>query len=105
QVVSQIGGIDVQDRVEYIEAAAGEIDLLLNVVYGLLAIAIIIALMGIANTMSLSIHERIRELGLLRAIGLTRSQLRSTVRWESVLVSTFGAIGGLALGLFLSWGL
>lgn len=99
------GGLDVMDRQEFIDSSAGEVDVLLNVIYGLLAMAIIIALMGIANTMSLSIHERIRELGLLRAVGLTRSQLRSTVRWESMLVSTFGAVGGLGLGLFLSWGL
>lgn len=99
------GGLNVQDRQDYIDSAAGEITVVLNVVYGLLAMAILIALMGIANTMSLSIHERIRELGLLRAVGLTRTQLRSMIRWESMLVSTFGAIGGLGLGLFLSWGL
>ena len=74
-------------------------------IYGLLGVAILIALMGIANTLSLSVHERTRELGLLRAVGQSRGQLRAMVRWESVVVATFGAIGGLGLGLFLGWGL
>src|SRR5690606_18123743 len=52
-----------------------------------------------------SVHERTRELGLLRAVGQTRAQLRAMVRWESVLVSGFGAVVGVALGLFLGWGL
>jgi putative ABC transport system permease protein len=65
----------------------------------------VIALMGIANTLSLSIHERTPELGLLRAVGQTRSQVRSMVRWESVLVATFGAIGGIGVGVFLGWAL
>jgi putative ABC transport system permease protein len=71
----------------------------------MLGLAIIIALMGIANTMSLSIHERVRELGLLRAVGADRSQVRSMIRWESVVIALFGTIGGLALGLFLGWAL
>jgi putative ABC transport system permease protein len=61
--------------------------------------------MGIANTLSLSIHERTRELGLLRAVGQSRRQLRSSVRWESVIVAVFGTLGGIALGTFLGWGL
>ena len=74
-------------------------------VYGLLGVAVVIALMGIANTLSLSIHERTRELGLLRAVGQTRREVRSTVRWESVIVAVFGTLGGLGLGTFLGWGL
>ena len=65
--------------------------------------AILIALMGIANTLSLSVHERTRELGLLRAVGETRAQLRSMVRGESVIVAAFGTLGGLVLGVFLGW--
>ncbi len=61
--------------------------------------------MGIANTLSLSLRERTRELGLLRAVGLTRSQLRSTVRWESVIIAGFGALGGIAVGVLVGWGL
>ena len=92
-------------RAEYIDSVGAEVDQMLYVVYGLLGIAVLIALMGIANTLSLSIHERTRELGLLRAVGQDRSQLRSTVRWESVIVAVFGTIGGLGLGTFLGWGL
>jgi putative ABC transport system permease protein len=99
------GAPRVRDRDEFVEAQAAELDALLTVIYGLLAVAILIALMGIANTLSLSVHERTRELGLLRAVGQTRSQLRAMVRWESVIVATFGAVGGLGLGLFLGWGL
>ena len=71
----------------------------------MLALAIVIALMSIANTLSLSIHERSRELGLFRAVGQTRRQARSMVRWESVIIATFGTIGGIVLGTFLGWGL
>jgi putative ABC transport system permease protein len=99
------GSPDVQTRAEYIEAAAGGIDALLGIVYVLLLLAIVIALMGIANTLSLSIHERTRELGLLRAVGASRGQLRSMIRGESLIIAVYGTIGGLALGLFLGWGL
>jgi FtsX-like permease family protein len=90
---------------EYASSAAQGVNTVLGVVYALLALAIIIALMGIANTLSLSIHERTRELGLLRAIGQTRSQLRSMVRWEAVLIAAYGAAGGLGVGAFLGWAL
>jgi len=104
-VTAGAGAPDVMDRDEFVESQAAEVDAFLAVVYGLLAVAILIALMGIANTLSLSVHERTRELGLLRAVGQTRAQLRAMVRWESVLVSGFGAVVGVALGLFLGWGL
>lgn len=94
---------DVQTREEYVESVAAEIDVMLTVVYALLALAILIAVMGIANTLALSIHERRRELGLLRAVGQSRRQLRSMVRGESIVVALFGTIGGLLLGTFLGW--
>jgi putative ABC transport system permease protein len=75
----------------------------LNLVYGLLALALIIALIGIANTLALSIHERTRELGLLRAVGMTRSQLRSSVRQEALIISLLGTAEGLAVGIVLGW--
>jgi putative ABC transport system permease protein len=104
-VADRFGGPDVQDRSEFAAASTAGVDMLLTVVYALLALAIVIALMGIANTLSLSVHERTRELGLLRAVGQTRRQVRQMVRWESVLVATFGAIGGIGLGVFLGWAL
>ena len=96
---------DAQTRSEYIDSMGSEIDQMLLFVYAMLALAVVIALMGIANTLSLSIHERTRELGLLRAVGQTRREVRSTVRWESVIVAIFGTLGGVGLGTFLGWGL
>ena len=89
--------VDVLDRDEFKEFQAGFIDVFVAVVYGMLALALIIALFGIANTIALSVVERTRELGLLRAVGMTRGQLRSAVRWEAFLVALFGCIGGLAV--------
>ncbi|WP_328680784.1 ABC transporter permease [Streptomyces sp. NBC_00322] len=97
------GNPEVQTRDEYAQSAAGAIDMMLTLVYALLALAVVIALLGIANTLTLAIHERTRELGLLRAVGQTRRQLRSMVRYESVLVAAFGTAGGLALGGLLGW--
>jgi putative ABC transport system permease protein len=105
RVSSGLAAPDPQTRDEYMASVAGEIDQFLTFVYGLLGLAILIALMGIANTLSLSIHERTRELGLLRAVGQTRRQLRSSVRWESVIVAVFGTIGGVGIGTFLGWSL
>jgi putative ABC transport system permease protein len=72
-------------------------------IYVLLFLALFIALIGIANTLALSITERTRELGLLRAVGMSRSQVRSTIRWESVIISLLGTANGLAIGLFFGW--
>jgi putative ABC transport system permease protein len=105
RVAAAYGSPDVQDRQEYADNLAGSVDPLLTVVYIMLALAIVIALMGIANTLSLSVHERTRELGLLRAVGETRGQLRAMVRWESMIVAVFGTSIGLGLGVFLGWAL
>jgi putative ABC transport system permease protein len=105
EVVDAYGGPDVQDRDEYVESTTAIFDNMLSVVYVLLGLAILIALMGIANTLSLAVYERTRELGLLRAVGESRPQLRSMIRWESVIVAVFGTIGGLGLGVFLGWAL
>ncbi|MBW8699171.1 ABC transporter permease YtrF [Streptomyces sp. MBT84] len=103
RVAERFGNPSVQTRDEYAQSSAGGIDMMLSLVYALLALAVLIALLGIANTLTLAIHERTRELGLLRAVGQTRSQLRAMVRWESVLVAAFGTTGGLVLGAFLGW--
>ncbi|GAB2847822.1 ABC transporter permease [Streptomyces deserti] len=103
KVAERYGNPEVQTRDEYAQSSAGGIDMMLTLVYALLALAVLIALLGIANTLTLAIHERTRELGLLRAVGQTRSQLRAMVRWESVLVAAFGTVGGLGLGAFLGW--
>jgi putative ABC transport system permease protein len=105
RVVAAYGRPEVQDRAQYADSLASVIGPGVSVVYVLLVLAIVIALIGIANTLSLSIHERTRELGLLRAVGETRGQVRAMVRWESVIVALFGTVGGLALGVFLGWAL
>ena len=105
QVADRFGAPDVQDRQEYVDSVTERINTMLGLIYVMLGLAIVIALMGIANTLSLSIHERTHELGLLRAVGQTRSQLRSMIRWESVIIAVFGTLGGLGLGVFLGWGL
>lgn len=95
----------VQDREQYKKAQTAQINPLLALIYVLLLLAVIIALLGIANTLGLSIVERTRELGLLRAVGMTRRQMRSMIRWESVLIALFGTLGGLGVGLFFGWAL
>jgi putative ABC transport system permease protein len=93
----------VQTKAEYISGQGAQVNQLLVLLYGLLAMSVLVALIGIVNTMSLSIFERTRELGLLRAIGTTRRQLRQLIRYESALVAAIGTVGGLALGLFFGW--
>ena len=90
---------------EFKGSIANQIDQVLNLVYVLLGMALIIALFGIANTLALSVFERTREFGLLRAVGMARTQVRSTVRWESVLIALLGTTTGTAIGLGFSWAL
>jgi putative ABC transport system permease protein len=96
---------EVQDRAEFADATGAQIDAMLNLVYALLLLAILIALIGIANTLALSMIERTRELGLLRAVGMTRRQLRATIRWESILVAMLGTVVGLVVGGVFGWAL
>jgi putative ABC transport system permease protein len=102
-VSDDFANVKLQSRSEFIDAQSGFIDLIVNLIYVLLALAVIIALFGIANTLALSMVERTRELGLLRAVGMTRNQLRSMVRWEAVLIALFGTLGGLGVGTFFGW--
>jgi len=105
RVAASYGKPAVASRASYVADAGKSVNTFLAIVYALLALAIVIAVSGIANTLSLSVYERTREIGLLRAVGQTRPQLRSMVRLESVVVSAFGTVGGLALGGFLGWAL
>jgi putative ABC transport system permease protein len=97
------GKPQIQDRAQYTTSVTSGVNTILGLIYVLLVLAIIIALMGITNTLSLAIRERTRELGLLRAVGQTRSQTRSVIRWESMLTALFGTTGGALLGTFLGW--
>ncbi|UYQ60726.1 ABC transporter permease [Streptomyces peucetius] len=103
RAAADFGNPEVQTRDDYARSAAGAVDMMLTLVYALLALAVVIALLGIANALTLAVHERTRELGLLRAVGQTRAQLRAMVRWESVLVAAYGTAGGLVLGALLGW--
>lgn len=93
----------VRDQADYKDLVHDQIAVLLYLVYALLGLAIVIAVLGVVNTLALSVVERTREIGLLRAIGLARRQLRRMIRLESVVIAVFGAVLGLALGLV--WGL
>ncbi|BBC38236.1 Membrane protein [Streptomyces graminofaciens] len=94
--------VQVRDQADYKELIRNQIAVLLYLVYALLGLAIVIAVLGVVNTLALSVVERTREIGLLRAIGLARRQLRRMIRLESVVIAVFGAVLGLALGLV--WG-
>ncbi|MDQ1508633.1 MAG: putative transport system permease protein [Actinomycetota bacterium] len=93
----------LQDNAQYKADQVKNLNQLLGLIYGLLIFAVIIAFIGIANTLALSIHERTREIGLLRAVGESRRQVRSMIRWESVIISLLGTLLGLAIGLFFGW--
>ncbi len=95
----------LRGRVEQEVARIAGLNFLPGLVYVLLLLAIVIALLGIANTLSLAVYERRREIGLLRAVGETRRQVRSILRLESVIVSSFGTLVGVVVGAFIGWSL
>ena len=80
-----------------------QVDQLLNLLYGLLAMSVVISLFGIVNTLVLAVYERTREIGLLRAIGTSRRQVRATVRMPSVITSIIGALMGIVVGVVFAW--
>jgi putative ABC transport system permease protein len=94
---------ELQDRDQFIDSRADLVDQSLAFIYGLLALSIVIAVFGIVLTLLLAVYERRRETGLLRAVGMTRAQVRTTVRWESVLTSVYGAVVGVVMGLVLGY--
>jgi len=93
----------VQTKAEYQDDVEGQVNDFRDLLYGLLALPILISLFGIVNTLVLSVFERTREIGMMRAIGLTRSQLRRMVRFESVITAVIGGILGLGIGLLFGW--
>lgn len=104
-VVADSPTITVQDKAEFAATIGEQVDQVLYLVYGMLLLSILIALIGIANTLSLATFERTRELGLLRAVGQARAQTRAMVRWESVVVAVYGTAVGLAVGIGGAWAL
>jgi putative ABC transport system permease protein len=93
---------EVVNQQELKEKQEEAVNQLLVLIYALLVLAIVISLFGIANTLALSIHERTRELGMLRAIGMSRRQVRTLIRYEAVITALIGAILGMALGLIFA---
>ena len=101
RITTDIGIGTLQSREEFIDAQAAQVNQILGLIYGLLTLSIFIAVVGIVITLLLSVFERTREIGLLRAVGMTRSQVRTTVRWESVITSLYGAVVGVVLGIVM----
>jgi putative ABC transport system permease protein len=98
-LVEDIPTVSVQTQDEFSESQRASVDQLLYLIYALLGLAIVIAVLGIVNTLALSVIERTREVGLLRAVGLSRAQLRRMVRLESIAIAVLGAVLGVAMGL------
>ena len=101
EVVADVPIVSVQDEEQFADSLKSQVNQLLNVIYGLLALAIVIAVIGIINTLSLSVIERTREIGLLRAVGLSRPRLRRMITLESVTIAVMGSVLGMAVGLLI----
>jgi len=98
-VVADLPTVTLKDQAEFAAEQRAPIDQMLALIYALLGLAVVIAVLGIVNTLALSVIERTREVGLLRAVGLSRRQLRTMVRLESIIIALLGAVLGVGLGL------
>jgi putative ABC transport system permease protein len=94
--------VEVQNQSQLKDQQEQQVNSLLGLVYALLSLAVIVSLFGIVNTLALSIHERTRELGMLRAVGMSRRQVRTMVRYEAVITALIGAILGTVLGVIFA---
>ncbi|MFF4385544.1 ABC transporter permease [Streptomyces sp. NBC_00853] len=106
KVVDALGknpAINVATRQDMRNEMGGQINLMLNIMYGLLGMALIISVLGVVNTLAMSVFERTQEIGMLRAIGLDRSRVKNMIRLEAVVISLFGAVLGITIGVFLAW--
>ncbi len=99
EALAAFPNVQIENRAEFLESQEAQVGQFINLMYLLLVLAVLIAFIGIANTLALSVFERTREIGLLRAVGMTRSQLRRMIRYEAAIISVFGALLGLALGV------
>ncbi|WP_270886771.1 ABC transporter permease [Pedococcus sp. 5OH_020] len=105
QVIADLPSVTLKNQDEFAAEQRKPIDQLLYIIYALLGLAVVIAVLGIVNTLALSVIERTREIGLLRAVGLSRRQLRTMLRLESVAIALLGAVLGVVLGLGAGWAL
>ncbi len=103
KLVASYPTLKLESREQFIDSQSGQIDGFLNFIYALLGISIFIAVVGIVITLLLAVYERRRELGLLRAVGMTRKQVRTSVLWESLITAVVGVIIGVVLGGALGW--
>ena len=90
--------VEVQDRSEFVEATASQVDQVVTIISILLLLSVVIAILGVVNTLALSVIERTRELGLLRAVGMARRQMKRMIRVEAVIIAVFGGVLGLVVG-------
>jgi putative ABC transport system permease protein len=104
-VIDEVPTLEVVDRDGFIGNIADQISAFVNFISVLLLLAVVIAIIGIANTLSLSIHERTREMGLLRAVGMNRKQLKSSIRWEAIMIALLGTAVGILLAVVASRGM
>jgi putative ABC transport system permease protein len=95
--------VRLEDQAQFRKSSADQVNQLLGLIFVLLGLALIIAFVGIVNTLALSVFERTREIGLLRAVGMSRRQVRTMVRWEGVMIVVYGALIGLLIGVFFGW--
>ncbi|MFH8340142.1 ABC transporter permease [Streptomyces sp. AM6-12] len=95
--------IKIQDKKDISDGIAQAFTMMLNMVYGLLGMAVIVAVLGVVNTLAMSVFERSQEIGMLRAIGLDRRSVKRMVRLESLVISVFGGVLGIGLGVFFGW--
>jgi putative ABC transport system permease protein len=95
--------IRIKDKQDLAGEITGTVGVILTILSGMLALAVVVAVLGVVNTLAMSVHERAREIGLLRAIGLDRAGVKRMVRLESMVISLFGGVLGVGLGIFLGW--
>ena len=103
ELATDFPNISVLTRDEFRHDQQAQVDQFLTVLIAILALSEIIAILGIVNTLALSVFERTRELGLLRVVGMSRRQMRRMVRWESVVIAVLGGLVGIAVGVLWGW--
>jgi putative ABC transport system permease protein len=103
QALRQFPGVVARSQKQLRDEVGGRVNRILVLFYALLAMSVLMSLLGIVNTLTLSVHERTRELGLLRAIGMTPAQARGMIREESVITAAMGTLVGVVLGVFFAW--
>ncbi|MEM9036804.1 MAG: FtsX-like permease family protein [Actinomycetota bacterium] len=104
EIATDYPQVNVESSEEFADSQEAQLDTFLAIIQGMVGFSVLIALLGIANTLALSVFERTREIGLLRAVGMSRRQARSMIRWEAAIVATFGAALGVVLGIVFGYG-